>query len=162
MENEEQNKTLNKNRYIFMFVCSFARQSWQLLIDKKLMQRPKNGRQYVPSLLSSCWFLEWESCNVGLLSPLWTVHCDCFAWFGVRCFRLSKQIYFMVWASVRVSDCSLPHWKAVTIAFAPAIAMRGGTRTQVVYRFVSYLDFIILLYSLFLSWRFSFSLLQQI
>ena len=47
-----------------------------------------------------------------------------------------KQAQFMVRASVRVSDYNLPHWKAVTIAFARAFAMRGETRTPAVYRFV--------------------------
>ena len=60
-----------------------------------------------------------------------------------------KQAQFMVWASVRVSDYNLPHWKAGTIAFALAIAMRGETRTQVVYRFVSFLP-------CFYYWTFSF------
>ena len=50
-----------------------------------------------------------------------------------------KQAQFMVRASVRASDYNLPHWKAGTIAFGLAIAMRGETRTQVVYRFVSFL-----------------------
>ena len=60
-----------------------------------------------------------------------------------------KQAQFMVWASVRASDYNLPHWKAGTIAFGLAIAMRGETRTQVVYRFVSFLP-------CFYYWTFSF------
>ena len=60
-----------------------------------------------------------------------------------------KQAQFMVWASVRVSDYNLPHWKAGTIAFALAIAMRGETPTQVVYRFASFLP-------CFYYWTFSF------
>ena len=60
-----------------------------------------------------------------------------------------KQAQLMVWASVRVSDYNLPHWKAGTIAFALAVAMRGETRTQVVYRFVSFLP-------CFYYWTFSF------
>ena len=75
----------------------------------------------------------------------------------------------LVWASVRVSDYNLPHWKAGTIAFALAIAMRGETRTQVVYRFVSFLPCFyywtfsfLFCFVLFFSWRFSFSFLQKI
>ena len=60
-----------------------------------------------------------------------------------------KQAQFMVWVSVRVSDCNLPHWKAGIIAFALAIAMRGETRTQVVYRFVSFLSYLVFIIGLF-------------